>query len=43
MGEAMGKAIPIIQQEKPDIFQKLQRASMLDEIFAELSEISKPV
>ena len=43
MGEAMGKAIPIIQQERPETFQKLQRASMLDEIFAELTKISKPV
>ena len=43
MGEAMGKVIPIIQQERPETFQKLQRASMLDEIFTELTKVSKPV
>jgi len=43
MGEAMGKVIPIIQQERPETLQKLQRASMLDEIFAELTRVSKPV
>jgi flavin-dependent dehydrogenase len=43
VAEAMGKAIPIIQQERPETFKKLQRASMLDEIFAELTKISKPV
>ena len=41
---AMAKALPIIQQERPEIFQKLGRKSLpIKELLAEITEISKPV
>ncbi len=43
-GEVMTKIIPIIQQERPDILQKLQRTSLpFAEIIAEITNISKPI
>jgi len=44
MGPVLAKAMPIIEQERPDIFQKLQRRRLpVTEIYAELTKISKPV
>jgi flavin-dependent dehydrogenase len=44
VGQAMAKALPTIQQERPDIIQKLQRRSLPPtEIYAEVAKISKPV
>jgi hypothetical protein len=41
---ALAKAMPIIERERPDIFQKLQRRSLpATQVFAELTKISKPV
>jgi len=43
-GEVMKKIMPILQQERPDILQKLQRTSLpFAEIIAEITKISKPV
>jgi digeranylgeranylglycerophospholipid reductase len=43
-GPAMAKALPIIQRERPEIFQKLARKSLpIKELLAEVTEISKPV
>jgi hypothetical protein len=43
-GEVMRRVMPIIQQERPDILQKLQRTSLpFAEIIAEITKISKPV
>ena len=44
LGNAMAKVIPIIQQERPDIVQKLQRRGLpATELYAEVAKISKPV
>jgi len=44
IGQAMSKAMPIIQQERPDILQKLKRMKLPPtEIYAEVAKISKPV
>jgi hypothetical protein len=44
VGKAMRKVMPIIQQERPDILQKLQRGALPPtEIYAEVTKISKPV
>jgi len=44
VGQAMAKVMPIIQQERPDILQKLQRRSLpATEIYAEVDKLSKPV
>jgi len=45
LGNAIRKVEPIIQQEKPEIFQKLQRQRSLPikELLAEVMKISKPV
>jgi flavin-dependent dehydrogenase len=41
---AMAKVIPTIQQDRPDILQKLQRGGLPPtEIYAEVAKISKPV
>jgi hypothetical protein len=43
-GEVMGKIMPIIQKERPDILQKLQRSALpLAELVADITKISKPV
>ena len=43
-GEVMKKIMPIIQKERPDILQKLQRSALpLTELIAEITRISKPV
>ena len=43
-GEVMKRIMPIIQKERPDILQKLQRTSLpFAEIIAEITKISKPV
>jgi hypothetical protein len=43
-GEVMRRIMPLIQQERPDILQKLQRTSLpFAEIIAEITKISKPV
>jgi len=42
--QAMAKVMPIIQRERPDIAQKLQRGSLpATELYAEVAKISKPV
>ena len=42
--QAMTKITPIMQQERPEVYQKLQRRSLpARQIFAELTKISKPV
>jgi flavin-dependent dehydrogenase len=44
MGTAMAKVIPIIQQERPEILQKLARMGLPPtEIYAEVAKLSKPV
>jgi len=41
--QAMAKVLPTIQQERPDIIQKLQRGGLpLTEIYAEVAKLSKP-
>jgi len=43
-GEAMKKAAPLIQRDRPDIMQKLQRRTLpVSELLAELTQVSKPV
>jgi len=43
-GEVMGKIMPVIQKERPDILQKLQRSALpLAELVADITKISKPV
>ena len=43
-GEIMKKILPILQQERPDILQKLQKAALpFSEIIADITKISKPV
>ena len=44
LGKDMAKVMPIIQRERPDIFQKLQRRSLpATEIYAEVAKLSKPI
>jgi len=44
MGHTMAELVPIIQKERPDIFQKLGKLRLpLREIYAEVTKISKPV
>jgi flavin-dependent dehydrogenase len=44
IGQAMAKVMPIIQRERPDILQKLQRRNLPPtEIYAEVAKLSKPV
>jgi len=44
LGNATAKVIHIIQRERPDIFQKMQRRSLpATQIYAEVAKISKPV
>ena len=44
MGQAMAKVMPTIQQERPEVFQKLRRMSLPPtQIYAEVTKISKPV
>jgi flavin-dependent dehydrogenase len=44
VGKAVKNAMPTIQQERPDIFLKLERAGSTSiEIFANVTKISKPV
>jgi len=44
VGQAMAKVMPIIQRERPDILQKLQRRNLPPtEIYAEVAKLSKPV
>jgi len=44
MPEAMAKVIPIMQRERPEILQKLQRRNLpASQLFAEVARISKPV
>jgi len=44
LGNAMAKVMPIIQRERPDILQKLQRGSLpATEIYAEVAKLSKPI
>ena len=41
--QAMAKVLPTIQQERPDIIQKLQRGGLPPtEIYAEVAKLSKP-
>jgi hypothetical protein len=41
---SMAKAIAITQEERPDIFQKLERRSLPpSQLLAEITKISKPV
>jgi len=43
-GEVMKRIMPIVQQERPDILQKLGRTKLpFAEIIAEITKISKPV
>jgi hypothetical protein len=43
-GEVMKRIMPILQQERPDILQKLQRSALpFSEVIAEITKISKPV
>jgi len=44
MRPVLAKAMPIIERERPDIFQKLQRRGLpATQVLAELTKISKPV
>ncbi len=44
VGKAIRKVMPIIQQERPDILQKLKRGGLSPtEIYAEVAKLSKPV
>ncbi len=44
MAQGMAKVIPIIQKERPEILQKLQkRALPISQVLAEVAKISKPV
>lgn len=44
MKPVLAKVMPIIEQERPDIFQKLQRRRLpASQLLAELTKISKPV
>jgi hypothetical protein len=43
-GKAIAKVMPIIQQERPDILQGLQRGHLSPtQIYAEVAKLSKPV
>jgi hypothetical protein len=44
LGQAMGKVIPTIQQERPELLQKLGRMGLpFTEIITEVTKLSKPV
>ena len=44
MKPVLAKAMPIIERERPDIFQKLQRRSLpATQLLAEVTKISKPI
>jgi len=44
MGRKMGELAPIIQKERPDIFQKLGKLRIpVKEVYADITKISKPV
>ncbi len=44
LGQALGKVMPTIQQERPELLQKLGRMGLPStELYAELTKISKPV
>jgi len=44
LGEAMGKIMPTIQQQRPEMLQKLGRMGLpFTEIIAEVTKLSKPV
>ncbi len=44
LGEAIGKAMPTIQKERPEMVQKLGRMSLpCAEIYAEVTKISEPI
>jgi len=44
LGQAMGKVIPTIQQERPELLQKLGRMGLpFTEIIAEVTKLSKPI
>ena len=44
LGQAMGKVMPTIQQERPELLQKLGRMGLpFTEIIAEITKLSKPV
>ena len=44
LGQAMGKVMPTIQKERPEIAQKLERMSLpCTEIIADVTRISKPI
>ena len=44
LAEALERVVPIMQQERPEVLQKLRRTRLpAREIFAEVTKISKPV
>lgn len=44
LGQAIGKVMPTIQQERPELLQKLGRMGLPStELYAEVTKISKPV
>jgi len=44
LAQGLKKVMPIIQQESPEVLQKLRTMSLpLNQIFAEVTKISKPV
>ena len=44
LGQAMGKVMPTIQQERPEMLQKLGRMGLpCSELYAEVSKLSKPI
>jgi digeranylgeranylglycerophospholipid reductase len=44
IGHALGKVMPTIEQERPNIFQKLQRMSLpATELYADITRTSKPI
>jgi hypothetical protein len=44
LGQAMGKIIPTIQQERPQMLQKLGRMALpFTEIIPEVTKMSKPI
>jgi flavin-dependent dehydrogenase len=44
MAQGMAKVIPIIQKERPEILQKLQKRELpISQVLAEVTKISKPV
>jgi hypothetical protein len=44
LGHALSKAMPVIQKERPEMVQQLERMNLpFTEICAEVTKISKPV